>query len=106
MVESTPSKLLARITNKNKCPRFVYKTLMITNNVVRYEKKNNGSYVVKGVMPEHDVAGHPRRCKSGKIAQIPAHKRGDIKNGRIEKEYVFVNGKQHKRTKKVMKGGV
>ena len=106
MVESTPSKLLARITNKNKCPQLVYKTLMITNDVVRYEKKNNSSYVVKDILPRHDVAGHPRHYKrSGKTINIKAHERGNLKNGRIIKEYVFVNGVSRKRTKKVMKGG-
>ena len=82
---------------------FVYKTLIITDNtVIQNKNKRPGTYIVKGVMKEHSVGGHPRRCKSGVIAQIPAHKRGDRKNGIIEKEYVFVNGVLRKRTKKIM----
>jgi hypothetical protein len=105
-VDNHPSRLLERIINKNKCPKFVYKTLVITNAIVKYENKKQGTYVVKGVMPEHEVAGHPRRLRSGKIATVKAHKRGRIENGKVVKEYVFVNGVRRKRAKKIMKGGV
>lgn len=106
VVSKEPSRLMTMITNKNKCRPFTYKILEITSNVVRYENKREGTYIVKGVMPWHTVAGHERKYKSGKKKWVKDHERGDCKNGVIEKEYVFVNGVTRKRTKKIMKGGV
>jgi len=106
IIEKEPSRLMTRITNKNKCRPFTYKVLKITNNVTRYESKREGTYVVKGIRPLHEVMGHERKYKSGIKRWIKEHDRGDCRNGIMEKEYVFVNGVQHKRTKKVMKGGV
>lgn len=37
---------------------------------------------------EHDVRGHQRKYKSGKVVWVREHKRGDASLGRIEKEYV------------------
>jgi len=108
MIEKPASRVMTILAGKNKCKPFVYKVLKITNDVVRYENKREGTYVVKGIRPQHEVAGHERKYKSGVKIWIKTHERGNCKNGIIEKEYVFVNGIQKKRSRKIMlenKGG-
>jgi len=115
-VDNKPSRVLSMITNKKKCPQFIYKTLVVTNVVKRNKHNNQRNNIYKGVMPFHSVAGHLAYYTEDKpmfgikgnhgLFFITPHTRGLVENGTIEKEYVFVNGVSHKRTKKVMKGGV